>query len=209
MLKKINLQLFAEGDPDPAAINPPIPTGKTFSEDYVKTIREEAKENRIARKAAEDDAKAVKEKFKTFIGLNPEDELDDSKLTAYQQAQANKLNETMKKANDRLISAEIKGLDGYDPKLIERLLDRSKVTITDDGQVTGLKEAITALEAEFPAIKLAGQKQPGANPPGTGTAPTIEQEYADAYKAALANPRDSMLTQRLFAIKERLNDSRK
>lgn len=179
--------------------------GKTFSEDYVKTIREEAKENRIARKAAEEDAKSVKDKFKTFIGLKPEDELDDSKLTAYQLAQAKILDETMQKANLRLISAEIKAQDGYDSKLVERLLDKSKLTISEDGQVTGLKEAIALLETEFPAIKLAGKSQPGANPPGAGNAPTPEQEYADAYKAAAMNPRDSELTRKAFLAKERLN----
>jgi len=184
-----------------ATLIPESTEGKTFSEDYVKTIREEAKENRIARKAAESDLEAVKLKFKTFLGLKPEDELKDDYITAYKIDQESKLAATLQKANERLLQAEIKSLDGYDSKLVSRLLDRTKVKIADDGTVTGLKEAIAALEAEFPQVKI-GTERSGANPPQTNL--TIKDEYEAALKQAYLNPHDESLKRKVFLLKEKL-----
>jgi len=164
---RMNLQMFAEGDPTPEPTPAPSPQGKTFSEDYVKTIREEAKENRIARKAAEAEVLSTKAKFKALIGLKDDEDIDDVKISAYQASQQKALETALTKANARLITAEIKSLEGYDPKLVERLIDKSKIVIDDEGKITGLKEAVTALETEFPAIKVGG-KQSGANPPASG-----------------------------------------
>lgn len=177
-------------------------TGKTFSEDYVKTVREEAKENRLARKAAEAEVIAVKAKFKTLIGLKDTDELDDSKITAYQSAQEQKLTTALQKANERLLQAEIKSLEGYDAKLVDRLLDKSKVTIAEDGTITGLAEAVTALETEFPSIKIV-VKAGGANPPPDGKK-TVEDDYNEALTAAQKDPANSTLRQKVFQLKEKL-----
>lgn len=135
---------------------PVIPTSKTFSEDYVKSIREEAKESRLAKKA-------VEAKFKTLLGLKDDEDLDDSKISAYQARQIEATTAQAEKSNARLILAEIKSLDGYDTKLVERLLDKKKLTIADDDTVTGLKEAVEALALEFPQIKVEN-KQTAANP---------------------------------------------
>ncbi len=176
--------------------------GKTFSEEYVKSIREEARDSRIARQTAEKEIKAVKDKFKKLIGLKDDEEIDDSKLTAYQSAQEQKISSAMQKANDRLIQAEIKSLDGYDTKLVDRLLDKSKLSISDDGTVTGLKEAIDALAVEFPLIK-AQPKSGGANPPPADIR-TAKDEYEEALKLAYANPRDESLKRKVFLLKEKL-----
>ena len=80
--------------------------------------------------------------------------------------------------------AEIKSLDGYDVKLVSRLLDRSKVTIEEDGTIKGLKEAITALEEEFPQVRT-GTADRGANPPpnnATEEVETLEQKLKEAHK---------------------------
>ena len=199
---KIGLQFFGEGDPDP---NPnPAPEPKTFSADYVGTLREEAKENRIARKAAETKAAATEAKFKKLLGLAETDELDDAKITNYQSEQTKAQTAAIQKANDRLLQAEIKGMAGYDAKLIDRLLDRSKVTIDDAGNITGLKEAVTELEKEFPAIKTTNQPGSPANPPLPGTK-TAAEEYNDALIAAQKNPQDSFLRHQVFIAKEKLN----
>lgn len=175
---KIPLQFFAEGDPagDPT----PTPTPKTFSEDYVKTLRDEAKENRIAKKNYE-------AKLKTLLGLKEDDEIDDAKITAFQTTQTQKITAAEQKANAKLILAEIKSLDGYNPKLVGALLDKSKLTISDDGTITGLKEAVEALAVEYPEIKKTTPGTPpaagGANPPPAGTQTEIEKLKAD-YVAA-------------------------
>ena len=91
----------------------------------------------------------------------------------------------MTKANERLLQAEIKSLDGYDSKLVSRLIDRSKVKITEDGAIEGLKEAVEALEAEFPQIKKAAETQNGANPPPTefkGEVEKLKEQYDSAMK---------------------------
>ena len=159
------------------------PEPKLFSEDYVKTIREEAKENRLARKAAEEERDRLALKFKDIIGLNPEDALKDESITLYKENLTKNMNAALEKANERLLQAEIKSLDGYDVKLVSRLLDRSKVMIEEDGTVKGLKEAITALEEEFPQIRK-GTQNGGANPPPNNATEVevLEQKLKQAHK---------------------------
>ena len=91
---------------------------------------------------------------------------------------------TLQKANDRFILAEIKALDGYDTKLVSRLIDKSKLKVGDDGEVVGLKEALAELEKEFPQIKIAAQATPGANPANTGgtALSELQSQYAEALK---------------------------
>lgn len=159
------------------------PEPKLFSEDYVKTIREEAKENRLARKAAEEERDNLALKFKDVIGLKPEDPLKDESITLYKENLTKNMNAALEKANERLLQAEIKSLDGYDVKLVSRLLDRSKVTIEEDGTIKGLKEAITALEEEFPQIRK-GTQTGGANPPPNNATEVevLEQKLKQAHK---------------------------
>lgn len=160
-----------------------VPEPKLFSEDYVKTIREEAKENRLARKAAEEERDNLALKFKDVIGLKPEDPLKDESITLYKENLTKNMNTALEKANERLLQAEIKSLDGYDVKLVSRLLDRSKVMIEEDGTVKGLKEAITALEEEFPQIRK-GTQNGGANPPPNNATEVevLEQKLKQAHK---------------------------
>lgn len=91
---------------------------------------------------------------------------------------------TLQKANDRYILAEIKALDGYDTKLVSRLIDKSKLKISDDGEVTGLKEALVELEAEFPQIKIAAKTATGANPPLSSLTEVdkLKEQYGEAEK---------------------------
>ena len=193
---KISLQFFAEGDPAVETVTPPAP--KTFSEDYVKTLREEARDNRIARKNYES-------KLKSIIGLKDDDEISDDKITAYQTKHQQELTATITKANDRLLQAEIKSLEGYDHKLVSRLMDKSKIKIDEDGNITGLNEAITELEKEFPQIKKSSTQTNSANPV-LPVSQTAQEEYNQALKDAQANPRNSELTKKVFLLKERLRN---
>jgi hypothetical protein len=151
--------------------------GKVFTEEYVKGLREEAKENRLAKKNLE-------AKLKTLIGLKDDEDLDDAKITSYQAQKKAEVENAITKANERLILAEIKSLEGYDAKLVDRLLDKSKVTIADDGTITGIKEAVEALAIEYPQIKTVVNGNP-ANPPVNQTT-EIEQIQADYDKAVKA-----------------------
>ena len=162
-------------------VTPPAtePSVKTYPEEYVKAVREEAKENRIARKA-------VEAKLKKLIGLKDDEDLDDAKIVAYQTAQQTQLTAAQQKANEKLLLAEIKSLDGYDVKLVARLLDKSKVTIADDGTVTGLKEAVEALALEFPQVKKMAATGGGANPSSASALPELDQLKADYDSAVKA-----------------------
>lgn len=156
-------------------------TQKTFSEDYVKAIREEAKSNRL-------ESKKLKGLLQLVTGLS-DDDFDEPKVTAwksgFENEQQKKVNEALTKANERLLQAEIKSLDGYDSKLVSRLIDRSEVKVTEDGTIEGLKEAVEALEAEFPQIKKAAETQNGANPPPKdfkGEVEKLKEDYDNEMK---------------------------
>lgn len=172
----------------------PKPEGKMFSEDYVQGLREEAKTYRLAKKELE-------AKFRALIGLKDDDELNEDKIESYKTTKEAELNAAIAKANDRLILAEIKSLDGYDPKLVARLLDKSKVTIAEDGTVTGLEEAVAELEKEFPQIKATTPGNP-ANPAQTDKTPN--DEYQELMKQIREHPNDTLLKQKLFLLKEKM-----
>jgi len=133
--------------------------GKTFSEDYVKTLREESRDHRIK-------AKGYESKLKEVLGLTPDADLSDldNVIKGFKQNSENTIKNAIAKANERLVSAEIKSKTDYDPKLVERLLDKSKLTIEEDGTVKGLDEALIELEKEFPSIRKITNNGGGVNP---------------------------------------------
>ena len=53
-------------------------------------------------------------------------------------------------------------LDGYNTKLLARLIDKSKITVDESGNITGLEEAVKAVSDEFPAVivKKESAKKP-------------------------------------------------
>lgn len=108
---------------------------------------------------------------------------------------------TLQKANDRLILSEIKSLDGYDVKLLARLLDKSKITIDDNNNISGLKEAVTALETEFPSIKIA-VKAGGANPPLAGSL-TERDQLIEQYNEAEKQRNFPLMNQLMEQIKKK------
>jgi hypothetical protein len=99
-----------------------------------------------------------------LIGLTADEDLTDAKITSYQSKVASDKATALTKANDRLILAEVKSLEGYDSKLVLRLLDKNDLTIADDGTITGLTEAVAKLELEIPQIKLVAKNIGGTNP---------------------------------------------
>lgn len=178
------------------------PETKMFSLEYVQTIREENKDRRAVIKAKDLELATLKSKVKSLIGLKDEEEVDDSKLTAFTKQQNDKITQVMEKANARLIQAEIKSLDGYDTKLVEKLIDKSTVVIAEDG-TSNIKTLVEALAIEFPVIKQT-QAPGGSNPP-PASVKTAQSEYDEAYRQAMAHPRDSDLMRKVFLAKEKLN----
>ncbi len=137
---RISMQYFAEpGDTAPVA--QPAPTAKAYSEDYVKDLREEAKSHRLK-------ASGLEKSVRTALGLKDDEELGD-----ISQRLSSREASVLKAANDRLISAEIKSLEGYDHKLLSKVIDLSAVKVDGNGNITGVKEAAEAASKEFPAVK--------------------------------------------------------
>jgi len=124
---------------------PPVTTPaeetKTFSADYVKALREESKGYRQR-------ATGTEKAIRTALGLKDDEELGDVE----QRIKARE-SSTLQTANNRLIAAELKGLEGYDQKLLAKVIDLTNVKVDDKGNVTGIKEAADAAAKEYPAVK--------------------------------------------------------
>jgi hypothetical protein len=119
---------------------------KVWSDDYVKSLRDEAKENRLKLKATE-------KLLKASLGLSDDEEVTEEKITAKRLDAESKINEALSKSKELILKASIKNLEGYDVKLVNKLLDRNSIQISDDGEVIGLEDAVNKLSEEFPAIK--------------------------------------------------------
>ena len=178
-------------------------TQKTFTEDYVKALREENKSHRLR-------GKQYLTLLQKVTGLQDED-FDEAKVmgwkNSYESEWQKKNTETLTKANERFLQAEIKSLDGYDAKLISRLLDRSKVKITEDGAIEGLTEAVEALVTEFPQVKKAAVvNQTGANPPPTEFKGEVEKLKEEYEKAVQQNnlPLQVALKSKIYALEHKV-----
>ena len=86
------------------------------------------------------------------------------KINFTKQLNDSKIKETLSKSKELILNASIKNLEGYDTKLISKLLDKSSVSIDDEGNVSGLDEAVIKLAEEFPAIKKLPTPNISTNP---------------------------------------------
>lgn len=138
-----------ENNPNLPQQTPPIAPAaeKSYSADYVKDLREEAKNNRLK-------AQGLEKSIRAAFGLKDDEDIGDvaGRISARETA-------ALKAANDRLIAAEIKSLEGYDHKLLAKVIDLSTVKVDENGNVTGVKEAAEAVVKEFPAVKAGAAKQ--------------------------------------------------
>ena len=174
------IQLFAE-PADPATAESvsehaapaaePKKSGRLFSEDYVHTVRNEAAGYRTA-------AKTYEAALRTVMDLKEGDELGDlnARISAYQQSLSKQREATLQAANQRLIRAELRTLEGYNHKLLERVIDLSGVQVDDKGNVTGVKEAAEAALKEFPEVKAEKRQQYAPLNPAEAPAPEMTKE---------------------------------
>jgi hypothetical protein len=202
LTKKMNLQFFAE-DPSPADSNPsaepsktppttsPTPEPKLFSEDYVKSLRSEAAENRVK-------ARQMKEAIEKVFGIEIEGDITEA-LTAVKVGYETKLAETQKSVRALHLNTEAAKLQAelgiIDLEAALKLADLSDVKITEDGKVEGMKEALEAVLEAKPYLK--GQPTPaksvGGNPPRgqdqkpDGVAEALARAKARNKQGSLAN----------------------
>ena len=151
---------------------------------YITALREEAKNNRIT-------AKNYETKLRGVLGVTPDADLTDidTVVSTHKTGIEKRVTDALAKANDHMIKAEIKALAStYDVKLLERLIDKSKLTIEND-EVKGFTEMLAALELDFPSIKkvvVAPVGNTGFNPAGTpppiDTSKMSTEQYMEYYK---------------------------
>lgn len=137
---------------------------RLFSEDYVKALRSEAAENRVK-------AKNFEKKLKSILGIKEDEAVEDwdTVITSYQANLQKTQQEQLEKVKELLFQAELQKYERqYNMKLVNKLLDKSKIQIDDDGKVTGLQEALKELEKEFPEIIKNQYQHAGVNPPING-----------------------------------------
>lgn len=176
---KLNLQLFAEGEAgaetaqsQTEAIAEEV---KTYDEAYVKQLRAEAAKYRTKHKELEKTSKTQQSDFQLSVlkalGLNP----DPNKNYESQISELNtKVQEAEKRANEKLVKAEIKSLSAtlgiVDPDAAYQLIDKSGLKVEDSGDVKGVKEALEALLKAKPYLKKTGITTigGGTNPAGAG-----------------------------------------
>lgn len=190
----INLQLFAEGDPDQDDPTPdPDPTpDKTFTQaDLDRIVADRLARDRKGREDYDD--------IKT-------------KLTTLEQAEADR-DKALTTANQRLIDAEFRSLAREANIPTDRLAaalklaDLTAVTLDDEGNAVGVKEAVEALvSANGYLIEKTQPKPIGGASGGKADPPdrTKEQRLRDAAEKARKTGRieDRMA---YSALKDELN----
>ena len=151
------------------------PKDKTWSDDYVTTLRAENKMRRIANSNYE---KALRSIFK----LGEDEELGnlDKRIEAFNAANQKAVDDANAKADAFIIEMELtKAIgDSYNDKLTRKLLDYSSIKV-EDGKVTGLTEALQKLAEEYPEV--VAQKPP-KTADGTGSSKTATDKMDEERK---------------------------
>ena len=189
LIEKMNLQLFAE-DPSPADSNPstepsetsstasPSAEPKLFSEDYVKSLRREAAENRVK-------AKQFKEAIEKTFGIEIDGDITEA-LAAVKVGYETRLADTQKSVRALHLNTEATKLQAelgiIDLEAAMKLADMSEVKITEDGKVEGMREALEAVLEAKPYLK----GQPTPTRPTGGNPPRGQDQQPDGVAEALA-----------------------
>lgn len=140
-------------------------SGRTFTQADVDRIAAE----RVNRSKSQfKDYDELKQKAAQLAKLEAANQTDTERLQkerdeAQAAAEAATERETaaLERANDTLRRAAVvsaaAGADAIDPEDVYALLDRSKLTVADDGTVKGAKEAVEKLLKEKPHLKRSGR----------------------------------------------------
>lgn len=147
---------------------------KEVQEIRTETSLEQSKEDvpeidsELSSKETENKLSMYENALRDLLGLQQNESFDNLD----ERIKSHKDNLVAKNAqlNEKLIKAELKGMQGYDTKLLAKVLDYSGVKVADDGTVTGLQEAVAIAEKEYPAVVVKEDSKPYApyNPVDTG-----------------------------------------
>jgi hypothetical protein len=137
---------------------------KTFSEEYVKTLREENARRRLAEKTANEELARVR----TALGIESEGSADAAKAAEKLRAQSEADREAAREALTRAEFVKASGELGFiDADAAWRLADLSAVRVDlRSRKVEGLREALDALVREKPFLVGRAAR---AGSPGGGT----------------------------------------
>lgn len=125
-------------------------------------------DNELSVKETENKLSMYENVLRDLLGLQQNESLDN--LEEHIKSYKDNLAAKNAQLNERLIIAELKGLKGYDTKLLAKVIDRSNIKVSEDGTVTGLAEAVKLAASEYPAVVVKQDSKPYApyNPAGTG-----------------------------------------
>ncbi|MGG4217583.1 scaffolding protein [Paenibacillus jamilae] len=200
----LNLQLFAEGDPDPTPDPPIDPTpSKTFTQEELDQVIAD----RIARERKKyADYDELKTKLSDFE--REKEEREKEKMSVTERLEAEKAaalkaaedarverDKALTAANQRLIKAEFRTMArelNIRPDALEDayvLADLSSASVGDDGSINGVEDVVKALIENKPFLVEQPKKEPspiggpsGGNPYDKETR-TLEQQLAEARRA--------------------------
>lgn len=182
---KLPIQFFAEDPPldDPPAGDPPLadpPAGDPPNDPpkadppvdekdkLIAKLRKEAAQHRTNAKTKGEEKDNLIAILKKEIGIDENSDVE---------AQIKAAND---KANQRIINAEVKVLANemqfIDPSDAKVFLDRTAIEVDDEGNVTGIKEALEALKAAKPHLIKQSTTHP-PTPPGGGNPPAPKEGY--------------------------------
>lgn len=200
----LNLQMFAEPEPEPE-FNPEPAPEKTFTQEELDRVVAEriARERKKAEKFADyDDLKtklATLEQAETerqTAEMTATERLEAEKAEAVKKAQESEErgNARISAANQRLVKAEFRAIarelnvraDALDDALA--LANLTTIDVDDEGNVSGVKDVVEALLTNKPYLIEPAKTQPrtiGDTKPNPGDEErrTLEQQLEEAKKA--------------------------
>lgn len=95
--------------------------------------------------------------LRKIFGLSAEEELGDvdRRITELEQKNEN----IVQAAKSSIITASINAMQGYDTKLLSKVIDLSGVQVDENGNITGLDTAVKTAETEYPAVLLQKERK--------------------------------------------------
>lgn len=171
--------------PTPTSSSSPTPTSKTFTQDELDRIVQDRLDRERRKFGDYDDLKAKASRFDELDAAS-KTELERERI-AREKAEAKALGLEASTRN-AAIRAHAAALGAVDADAVLALVDQTKVTLGDDGQVTGAEEAVKALlDAKpylvgKPSTPPAGGADGGARPgpPALDPSTMTMEEYVAA-----------------------------
>ena len=190
LLRKIDLQFFADdGEDDPNAGGKGGEDSKNVDEKGTGKDEEKEKAPPEERRFTQADMDSIVQKRLARERKQWEEQIEEEKkkaamteaerLKAEKEEAEKEAQDAMRKANERLMRAEVKqlcvDLNIVDSDAAYALMDRENVEVKEDGSIAGVKEALEKLVDAKPWMK-GTQKKPGVggdSNPGDDKATTV------------------------------------